>query len=218
MKMLLVPIEINTKSLHMRNLYIFTIIVLITGRIFAQSSISIKAVTLAAHPFENRNSELYNTSISSNGTFTAEPGLLFSFEVFGDPFTSLKFVQMGNYDQCSKLSGYTQIMIKRKLFQYYKHSMSIGLGPMVHYREKWTDIVGYQDEGFYTDKGNMQYKITWVSGEIEYNYYIGKKGDISIALVNLHPESIGLAIGYKFWISKTGNNHKKGCISCPSFR
>jgi len=75
---------------------------------------------------------------------------------------------------------------------------------------------GYVDDGAYNIVGEWQYKLAWLSGELEYNYYLTKNSNMSISLNLIRPESVGIAIGYKYWISKKPKR-KRGCVTCPSF-
>ncbi len=120
------------------------------------------------------------------------------------------------YDKASKLSGFPQVLIRFRLFNAFKHSMSMGLGPALYFRQTWATIEGYQNDGVYSGTGDWQYKMAWLSGELEYNYYISKNANLSVSLNLINPESVGLAVGYKYWISKKPKR-KRGCISCPSF-
>jgi hypothetical protein len=184
--------------------------------IFGQSSTSFKLITISVNPFENKNAKLCKTNLSSSGNVTFDPAILFSAEFFGDPLTAIKFNQAAGVDCALKFYGFSQIMIKRKIWEEYKNSISIGFGPVVHYRNSWKTLPDYVDEEVYSDDGDFQYKISWFSGEIEYNHYFSKKSDLCISINHIHRESFGIAIGFKYWISKQPS--RRGCISCPSFK
>jgi hypothetical protein len=72
------------------------------------------------------------------------------------------------------------------------------------------------DEPVYVDTGEWQHKFSWLSGEIEYNLYMNKFTDLCISLNHIQAESMGLAVGFKYWINKKPRK-KRGCVSCPGF-
>ena len=106
---------------------------------------------------------------------------------------------------------------KIKLIKSFKHSIYFAVGPGIYYRKSWSDIEGYTNEPIYNESSGWQYKFSWLSGEIEYNYYITKYSDFTVSINNTQAESIGIAFGLKYWINKNPGK-KKGCVSCPSFK
>lgn len=187
-------------------------IIFLTSFLTAQNNISVKILPFGLN-LQEINSEIYTSKLTGDGLITFEPGIQFSFEIFGDPNTSVKLIQSINKDQMNHLAGFSQILIKYKLILDKKNYFSIGVGPALHYRKDWTDIAGYRDEGIYKYLNHKQYKTSWLSGEIEYNHYLRKKTDISISLNHLHPKSFGLFFGIKFWFSRKSSF----CPTCPSY-
>ncbi|MFN8254271.1 MAG: hypothetical protein U0W24_01195 [Bacteroidales bacterium] len=182
--------------------------------ILAQNNISLKLSTIS-YQFTETQPELLNLQLSENGKLAFEPGLIFSYEGYASSNTAFKFLQSAIYDKAAHFSATTQVMIKFKIAKSFKHSLYLGFGPAVHYRKSWSDMDGYVNEEVYTEKSDWQYKINWLSGELEYNFYLGKFSDLCISINHTQAESIGLAIGYKYWINKKPVK-KKGCVSCPS--
>lgn len=192
-------------------LNLFTL--LFTNIFFAQINIGVKIIPFGINWTQDINSDIFTTKLTSDGFITFEPGIQFSGEYFGKNNTSMKFIQEFNRDQMKHLSGFSQILIKYK-YSFDKHnSISFGIGPNFHFRKSWADSINYQDEGIYNTTNMVQYKMNWLSGEIEYSHYINKKKDFSISLNHLHPKSYGIFFGYTFWISRKGYD----CLSCPSF-
>ena len=185
----------------------------INANLYSQSNISIKLLTLS-YEFNVENAELYNQTFTDNGTLALEPGFVFSYEAYANKNTAIKLNQAVFYDKVSSLSAFTQLMFKFRVFTHYKHSMYFGIGPNLQLRKSRQDIVGYIDEGYFSDLGDYQYKLSWFSAEIDYNIYLNKKTDLSISLNHISPRSIGLAVGFKYWKSKTPKK-KRGCIACP---
>ncbi|MCF6240864.1 MAG: hypothetical protein L3J74_05910 [Bacteroidales bacterium] len=182
----------------------------------SQSNINIKLNTLT-YQFSDNNVQLAKLKLSNNGKLAFEPGVIFAYEAFATPATSLKINMALLMDKAGKFAGFPQFLIRFRLFNAFKHSMTLGLGPAFYFRQTWANITGYEANDVYTDDGDWQFRSVWFSGELEYNYYLTKMSNLSVSLNLINPESIGLAIGYKYWISKKSNKRKRGCISCPSF-
>jgi len=188
------------------SILIFTLIF----NILSQDNLSLKLITVTLNPLSKRNDMILVNKLDKAGNFTLEPGVLASYENFsGDLIFSVKALQGVYFDACSKLSGFTHIELKYELFRIWKNSVNIGAGPSFHYRKTWADIDGYVDENIYTASGDWQYKIIWLSGELEYNFYLSKLGDFTCSLNFIHPRSISFAIGYKLWLSR--KKRSKGC-------
>ena len=202
-------------SKYILAVFVFIIMVLNNHLAKSQININIKLTTLS-YQFSDNNLDLVKQKLGGSGKLALEPGLIFSYESFATPNASIKVAMALYYDKASKLAGFPQILIRFRLFNAYKHSMSMGLGPAFYFRQSWSTIVGYEDDGVYTDTGDWQYKMAWLSGELEYNYYLSKNSNLSVSLNLINPESLGLAVGYKYWISKKPKR-KRGCISCPNF-
>jgi hypothetical protein len=201
--------------MNTRYIQIFQIVILFfaTLSISAQNNISFKLSTIS-YQFTDLQPELADLKISDNGKLAFEPGLIFSYEGYASPITAIKFLQSAIFDKALHFSATSQIMIKFRLVKSFKHSFYFGFGPAFHYRKSWSDMSTYETEELYTEKSGWQYKMNWLSGELEYNFYIGKFSDLSVSINHTQAESIALAVGYKYWINKKPLK-KKGCISCP---
>ena len=198
--------------LKIKKFFLLIIIFLGCGKVFAQSNLSCSFTGLGVDFGDCKNAEIYKLKISDNGKTIFEPGLRFGAEIYASPVTSLKFVQGVRMDCMQKIAGNTQVMLRFRLFKIFKHSLNIGVGPQVFYRQTWEGIDGYVDEKIY-ESGSCQYKICWLSGELEYNYWITKKLDLSFAFTHLSPEVASFAVGVKYWITRKSNK----CNTCPSF-
>ena len=179
----------------------------------AQSNISAALGGLGADFGSKKNAPLYKIKADNDGKILLEPGIRLGGEVYASDITSLKFAQTIKLDCMQKIAFSTQVMIRFRLFKIYKHSLSLGIGPCGFYRQTWEDIEGYIDDEVYHN-GSFQTKVCWMSGELEYNYYLTKKLDLSVAVVHGNPEGIGLAVGIKHWISRKSSH----CNTCPSFK
>ena len=181
----------------------------------AQSNINIKLSSLT-YQFTDNNAQLAKLKLSNNGKLAFEPGLIIAYEAFASPTTSLKINTALIMDKAGRFAGFPQVLVRFRLFNAYKHSMTLGVGPAFYFRQSWIDIDGYEANDVYSGDGDWQFRPVWFSGELEYNYYLSKMSNLSVSLNLINPESVGLAVGYKYWISKK-SKRKRGCISCPSF-
>lgn len=186
------------------------------GTIYAQTNASFRLNTITFQASEPQP-DVLKTKLSGDGKVAAEPGIIFAYEAYASEIAALKISQSLIYDKAGHIAGGTSLMIKFQLIKAFKHSFSISAGPVMHYRQSWTDMEGYEPEPIYAEgEVDWQSKFSWISGELEYNYYLNKHTDLSISLVHIQAESVGLAIGVKKWINKKPRK-KRGCISCPSF-
>jgi hypothetical protein len=190
----------------------FVIILFVFGQsLFAQSNFNLKLTTIS-YQFTDVQPELAKLKLSENGQFAFEPGLIIGFEGYATNNAALKISQSFLCDKAAHLAGSTQVMVKFRLIKSFKHAVYIGIGPVFHYRQTWANMENYIDETVYSTSLDWQHKFSWISGEIEYNFYLNKLTDLSISFNHTQAESIGLAIGFKYWFTRTT---KKGCISCP---
>lgn len=181
--------------------------------VYSQSNISLKLSTLS-YQFSEAQPELVKIKLSSDGKLAIEPGLIFAYEAYASSNTAIKLSQSLLLDKALRLASVSQILIKFRLAKSFKHSVYLGIGPVFHYRQSWTKFENYTDEPVYNQSGDWQYKLSWISGEIEYNYYLSKYTDLSVSINHIQAESVGIAVGLKYWISKTPPK-KRGCVSCP---
>jgi len=184
------------------------------GILSAQSSLSARLLTVSVHPFAEQNLPLHQNTIDNSGYITFEPGLILSYDRFLAKKISFRFSTAVMNDRYNTLAGYSQIMLKYKLLKYYKHSFYIGFGPAVFYETDKSNVDGWINEDKYNLSGNTLYKIGWISGMLEYNYYLTKKIDFAVSLNHSHSKSFALSLGVRFDIPDPNG---KGC-DCPSFR
>ena len=179
----------------------------------AQTNFSLMLNTLT-YQFTETQPDLLKLKLSGSGQLAAEPGIIFAYEAYASSNTALKLSQALIFDKASHLAGASSIMIKFRVAKSFKHSFYMALGPTFHYRKTWADLEGYTDEPIYNTASDWQHKFSWLSGEIEYNYYLNRVTDLSISLNHIQAESIGIAFGFKYWINKKPRK-KRGCVSCP---
>ncbi len=195
----------------------FFLLYLVTAVLFnaeSQNYISTRAILFTVHPTANENLKLHKNKIDSEGVSTFEPGIILSFESTIYKKTYLGISTSIVNDRFSKISTSSEIYIKYTFYKYWKHFFRIGFGPTVYYGNNRSELNDYNNEEDFKIKDNFQYKISWLSGFLEYNYYLSKKTQISLAINNIHPYSIGFTAGIRFELT-AGNG--KGC-DCPSYK
>ncbi|MCF6366258.1 MAG: hypothetical protein L3J35_08660 [Bacteroidales bacterium] len=195
---------------------IFTIIFLILnlGIISAQSSFSAGLLTVSTHPFAEQNLPLHQNSFDNKGYVTFEPGIIMSYDRFLIKNLSFRATTAVMNDRFNLLSGYSQVLLRYKLFKHFKHSLYFGVGSAIFYDTDKTSIENFVNEDNYIIGKNAMYKIGWLSGMVEYNYYLSKKVDLAITLNHSHSRSLAISFGVRIDIPDPNG---KGC-DCPSFR
>jgi hypothetical protein len=190
----------------------FLFILFLSGT--AQNALSFKIVTISAHPFAVQNLPLHRNPIDNKGYLTFEPGLLITYDRHLKKKFSANLSTAILNDRFDFLAGYSQIMLKYNILKYYKHSLNIAIGPAVHYEADKRIITGYENEDHLKFIDNTAYKIAWLSGMFEYNFFWNKDFGFTLSLNHTHPHSLALAAGIRFDIPDPNG---KGC-NCPSFR
>ncbi len=180
----------------------------------AQSSFSARLISVTAHPFAKENLSWHQNKIDKLGYLTFEPGLILSYDKYLIKKFSLRISTSAMKDRFNGVSGYSQIILKLKALKQFKHYLFLGLGPSVFYETNKFNNPNYTNEENFNLSNNTIYKFFWLSGMIEYNYYVSKKMDLALTLNHIHPHSIALTVGIRFELPDPNG---KGC-DCPSFR
>jgi len=178
----------------------------------AQSNFSLDFTTIGFDFGDCENAPIYKLKASESGKTILEPGVRLAAEVYSSDVVSIKFAQTVRIDEMKKAALSSQLMLRLRMIKIYKHSVNIAFGPQIFYRKTWQNEPGYIDEGVYKS-GTFQTKMNWLSGEVEYNYYLNKHNDFSFCIIHMNPEAMGFALGFKHWISRKSNK----CNTCPSF-
>jgi len=202
--------QMNRKSI---NTCFIAAFLLISTVATAQQNLSVKAFGVTADFWDKHDPSIYPNKLDQTGRYLFEPGIELSYEVFSSfhELFSFEFVQGGYYDAVGQLAGFSHIGVRRKFLQLYKHSMTIGFGPSFHYWQNRDNVEGYVRHESVGNQNGIEYRLAWISGELEYNYFLGKKSDISLSINNIHPNALTLAVGYTYWITR---KQSKNC-NCP---
>jgi hypothetical protein len=183
---------------------------------FGQSSIGLKLSPVGFHPFGiNQDPLMFENKVTSNGSLIVEPGYQFNFQKFIHlTVLSLEIRQGIHSDAAAKRAGHIGLGLRWKFFHMGKHSVSISASPIYAYRENWKKISQYVENDGYIDNGKYQYKFL-VGSELVYNFYLGKRSDINLALTyNNSRNTLAVSIGYRHWINPYVNIKDRNCNSC----
>ncbi len=192
---------------------IFILFILAYNLTFAQSNLSFRVIGFGINPLNDINKHLYKQNfIDSTGLFVFEPGLQITGEIFGSERLSFKFAQAYMKDQIGYNSGYSQLTVNFRIINKKKHYLQFGFGPVIHYRKNWSNNPLYKKDKSYYISNLTQFKVSWLSGEIEYNIKMNKKTDFVMSINNIQPRAIGLFLGVKYWVTRKHQNNTK----CPS--
>ncbi len=181
----------------------------------SQSTIQIKFAPLGVHPFNEKNSHLFENRIDANGIFITEPCFILSWETFLRSDTFAMRAMFGFLsDAASKPGIFLHLGVKQRLFQVWRNSVSIGIGGNLYGRESWTTILGYITDNSWSANGDWEYKVGFMA-ELEYALFLNDKNDITLSVLYGHqPNTFSFSIGYKHWFSSV-IKHPKKCGTCP---
>ena len=213
----------NKYSAKMKVLkYLSILILLLTANLcFAQNNFSIKAYGLGVHPFSEVNSSILTKKIDANGKLAFEPGLIIASEFFiNSNSVSLKPMQSIYLDRMGKLAGFTHLGFRAYVYNKKRHTLALGIGPSLFYRQNWSEIDNYINEDIYNEFDSFQYKFFMLSGEIEYSYYFSKLNYLSFSINQIDLQGFTFSVGVKqlFKYKKKKHSARKKACDCPSFR
>ncbi len=200
---------------------IILILLLISNFSYTQNNFSVKAFGLGFHPFSEVNFAILTKKIDANGKFAFEPGLILASEFFiNSNMVSIKPMQSVYLDRMGKFAGSTHLGFRAYLYNKKRHSLALGIGPTLFYRQDWSNIENYVNEEIYSNFDSFQYKFFMLSGEIEYNYYFSKLNYLTFSLNQTDLQGFTFSFGMKqlFKNKKKKHNSRKKACDCPSFR
>ncbi|MDD3740559.1 MAG: hypothetical protein PHH30_04895 [Bacteroidales bacterium] len=203
--------------IKLRGIAFLTVIVFIAIKfdLSAQSTLQLKFTPIGIHPFDEKNSHLFENRIDANGIFITEPCFILSYESFlrSDVFAIRGMVGFLS-DAASKPAILIHLGAKQRLIQVWRNSLSIGIGGNIYGRECWDRIPHYETDNSWSENGKWEYKLGFMA-EIEYALFLNDKNDLTLSILYGHqPNTFTFTIGYKYWISSI-IKHPKKCGSCP---
>jgi len=182
----------------------------------SQTYFRAQALLVSYFPVGNPNLQFADRSITGDKSLVLQPGIDFTYNVnatsvLGLAANKVFFLNTGNH-----LSGALRLQLTAQVLKNYKHTLTLGVGPALHYRTDEPLQTVYSDTDVYTSSNTgFGYKVVWISGEVVYNYTLSKKTDISISLNHTEPQAATLSAGIRYWISKKAKG--KAC-NCPTFK
>lgn len=176
--------------------------------VLAQSNISLEFVGFTIHPAGDPTAHLQPNKLDKNARFVVNYGGLLTYEkyIIGDVI-ALKGMTALVADCSAGWASITHIGVKGLVIRKPKHRLGLGLGPAFMVRESWSRFEDYQSSGFLKEGnskllGPVQYKFFPIAAEIEYEYSLTDRCDLSFSLTPGLPMAITFAAGIKFWFNK----------------
>lgn len=170
----------------------------------AQQNLSLKFFGLSLHPKGDPNAALMPRKLDPKGHLVLNLGLVGGYEnyIWKDRI-SVKILQSLYSDCAARLGGFSHVGLRAVVFHQGNHSISTGFGPTLVYRKNWYGLEGYENPEFFKGKpGNQwQYRFMWYGGEIEYNYTITDRFDLSVMFIPGYPKLMSLSLGTRYWIT-----------------
>lgn len=200
--------------------YLLTIILFVCcNAIFSQNSYSIKAFAIGVHPFSELNTDILTNKLGSNDLLAFEPGLILASEFFlNSDMVSIKPMQSIYLDRMGQIAGFTHLGLRAYVYKKKKHSLVLGIGSSLFYRQDWSGIENYIDEDIYEIKKGFQYKFFMLSGEIEYNYYLSKLNYFTLSANHIDLQAFTASVGFKRLFKYRKKKKKRKACDCPSYR
>lgn len=187
----------------MRAWIIGFLVLVFTGAVSGQSNFCIRYFGLTMHPEGNQQWRLMPTRLDDEGKYVVNYGLVAGYEQL-TRFDWLSWkVTQGFYTDSGFLpSGHTHIGFRIIMFPHKKFNLRIGFGPSLVYRKSWYSKEGYQDTHIFKRYKGLQYKFVWYGGEIEFDYKLSDRWDLSANLLPGVPLFVSANIGVRYWLSR----------------
>ncbi len=173
-----------------------------------QTTITVKYFGLTIHPTGDPTAALQPHKLDRNAHFVANFGGFVGVEhfVYKD-YISVKLIQ-GLFTDCSGgWCSVTHIGGRLLLYKKPKHRIYFGIGPAYMLRNSWTRFgPAYQASGFFrVDStqlfGVVQHRFLPVSFELEYDWVVSLKNQVSFSFTPGVPLACIFSIGWKHWFS-----------------
>ena len=166
----------------------------------AQHNFGIKYFGLSMHPRGDEQSHLMPYRLDDRGVLVVNFGGIASYQKYVyTNLLSFKLAQGIYTDSGGLISGHTHLGFRFRFIERGRHSAMFGFGPTMVYRRSWKVKEGYESTGLFKEKGNVQYLFVWYGGEIEYNYLLSDKLDLSINFLPGYPLVMSFGVGLRYW-------------------
>lgn len=197
------------KDIYKRNILYLVLLLCALSKVSAEAkadmqrfAVGVKFLCFSSHPLTSPNAHLMPLKADSKGIFVYNPGGTLNAEVFLlKNILSIKFVQ-GLYGDCAmRFLGFSHLGFRLRLLNIKRFSLNFGIGPTLIYRQSWFHFPEYDTSEKYM-KGssfeNWEYLFIWYGGEIEMNYRIKDKWDISVSVVPCGIKLININAGFRY--------------------
>ena len=174
------------------------------GNSYAQGNVGLRFVFGTLHPRGEQNAFLMPNRLDKNALFVPNWGFIGSYErYFHKRRWAVKAAQ-GAYSDCARLfAGHTHLGLRLNVLNSPKHSLEVGFGPTLVYRQSWYRFEGYQQETrLLKTSGNWQWNFVWYGGEVEYDYKITKNIDLTLNVIPGIPQFYTFGLGARYWLRR----------------
>lgn len=168
----------------------------------AQWFVGIKLMGISIHTDEHKNGHLYKNAVGKSKRVALHIGVAITTEYMFNNWFSMKVDQVAFRDCAGKFAGMSMFNLRYTQQLGKFGNGSVGMGPFFYYRKSWIPIEGYADDGYFKESANKKWqtKFVWYGGELEHNYPINSKLDISTNILPGIPVVVALASGVRMRI------------------
>lgn len=186
----------------MRICLLSIVILLFSYPVRGQSNFCLRYFGITMHPEGNPQWHLMPTRLDDEGKYVMNYGLVAGYEKFTKrDWLSWKVTQ-GLYTDSGFLpAGHTHIGFRVIAFPHKRFNFRIGFGPSMVYRKSWYSKEDYVDTHIFKHWKGLQYKFVWYGGELEFDYRIGEKWDISANFLPGMPLFVSINLGVRYWLA-----------------
>lgn len=183
-------------------LVVFSCLALFPISSSAQWFIGVKLMGVSIHTDEHTNGHLYKSTIGKSKRVALHVGIAVTTEYMFNDWFSMKVDQVAFRDCAGKFAGMTMFNLRYTQQFGRMGNGSVGMGPFFYYRKNWIPIVGYVDDGYFKESANKKWqtKFVWYGGELEHNYPLNNKLDISTNILPGIPVVVAVASGVRMRI------------------
>lgn len=163
-----------------------------------KNAFTVKLFGVSVHLKESPYPEIFPNRLDDKGIIAFNYGAIVGYDRFVVRDVISVRVEQGLYADCAaELAGFTHIGWRGLILRKGRHSLNGGIGPTLVYRHDWADNDIYVDDGYFKRHGKWQYKFYWYAGELEYNYRLKERTDLSVNLVPGIPELVSFGVGLR---------------------
>ncbi len=168
---------------------------------FSQDNVGLRFVFATVHPEGEKNALLMPLRLDERAVIVLNWGFIGSYERYIYKKRIALKVAQGAYSDCAQLfAGHTHVAFRANLLNSRKHSLEVGFGPTFVYRKSWYRFPEYEQETKLLKKGEKwQWNFVWYGGEVEYDYALTNKMDLTVNCIPGFPKFFTFAVGTRYW-------------------